>query len=218
MTIYCFSGLGADERAFQYVDFSHHTIIHVKWIDAELNESLENYAHRIASIIDQSQPFILLGLSFGGMLCVEISKTIKSEKLILLSSITGRHEMPARMKISGALNLYRFVPAKYFNKPSKIAHFLFGVKTEKERNLLDQILQDSDPKFVKWALEAITKWKNTQVPVCHRIHGTEDRIFPYKLQNVDKTIQCGGHLMVVSQADEVSNAINSCISINNVNK
>lgn len=218
MTIYCFSGLGADERAFQYIDFSHHTIVHVKWIDANPNETLENYAHRIASIIDQSQPFALLGLSFGGMLCVEISKKMKPEKLIVLSSITGRDEMPARMKISGALNLYRFVPAKYFNKPSKIAHYLFGVKTEKERNLLDQIVQDSDPKFVKWALEAITKWTNTQKPICHRIHGTEDRIFPYKLQKVDTTIQGGGHLMVVSHADEVSSAINSFISTNNVNK
>lgn len=217
MTIYCFSGLGADERAFQFLDFSHHTIVHVKWIEALPNESLKSYAHRIGAIIDHKEPFVLLGLSFGGMLCVELSKHLNPVQVILLSSITSRNEMPARMKLSGALRLYRIIPSKYFNQPSKIAHALFGVKTEKEKNLLDQILRDSDPKFVKWALNAITQWKNKTTPNCYRIHGTKDRIFPYTLQTVDVTIQDGGHLMVVSHAEEVSTAINEVISLNNVN-
>lgn len=217
MKIYCFSGLGADERAFQFLDFSGHTVVHVKWIDVHSDETLESYAQRIGEIIDTSEAFVLLGLSFGGMLCVELSKTFNPTQIILLSSITGRHEMPIRMKISGALNLYRFVPAKYFNQPSKIAHRLFGVKTELEINLLDQILKDSDAHFVKWALNAITQWKNTEVPSCYRIHGTLDRIFPYKLQRVDTTISGGGHLMVVSHADEVSAAIKKAISLIKVN-
>lgn len=218
MKIYCFSGLGADERAFQFIDFSSHTIVHVKWIEAQTDETLENYAHRIGSIIDKSEPFILLGLSFGGMLCVEISKLLKPEKLLLLSTITCRDGMPLRMKIAGAFHVYNLIPAKYFNQPSKIAYQLFGVKTEEEKNLLDQIIRDSDPTFIKWALKAISKWKNTQIPSCYRIHGTQDRIFPYKLQNVEDTIKDGGHLMVISHAEEVSAAINSCISTINVNK
>lgn len=217
MTIYCFSGLGADERAFQLLDFSNWTVIHVKWIDAQPNETLEHYAQRIGSVIDTTQPFVLLGLSFGGMLCVELAKTLNPSQVILLSSIAGRHEMPLRMKVSGAFNLYRLVPAKYFNQPSKIAHSLFGVKTQEEIHLLDQILKDSDAKFVKWALNAITQWKNTKVPNCFRIHGTEDRIFPYKLQTVDATISGGGHFMVVSHANEVSASIHKAISTKNVN-
>ena len=217
MTIYCFSGLGADERAFQFLRFPEYVIIHVNWIDPLKNESLESYAYRISKVINTSEPFILLGLSFGGMLCIEITKIMKPEALILLSSIAGRHEMPVRMKISGALNLYRFVPTKYFTKPSKIAHFLFGTSTQHEKTLLNQILMDSDPKYTQWALQAITNWKNTEVPACFRVHGTVDRIFPIQLiKNVDHQIKGGGHLMVISNADLVNKAINTCLSINNV--
>ena len=105
MNIYCFSGLGADRRAFQYLDFDQNTVTHVPWIDALPNETVESYAKRMSSVIDTSKPFIIMGLSFGGMLCVEMTKFLKPSGVILLSSITGRHEMPIRMKITGFLKL-----------------------------------------------------------------------------------------------------------------
>lgn len=217
MNVYCFSGLGADERAFQFLNFPNHSLIHVPWIQPLKNESLESYAHRIGKIIDTTQPFSLIGLSFGGMLCTEIAKEKKPVSLILLSSIAGRHEMPVRMKIAGSLNLYAAIPSNYFTKPSKIANFLFGTKSNQERKLLNQILLESDPLYTKWALQAITKWKNIEVTPCFRVHGSKDRIFPVQLiKKVDYVIKGGGHLMIVSLAKEVSLAINACISTNNV--
>ena len=37
--------------------------------------------------IDTSRNPILIGLSFGGMMCIEIAKLIPVEKVILISSI-----------------------------------------------------------------------------------------------------------------------------------
>lgn len=207
MNIYCFSGLGADYRAFQFIDFAEHNVIHVPWIDPVSNETLESYANRLGDIISTNEPFVLIGLSFGGMLALEISKTKKPHQLILISSIVAHSEKPARMKIAGKLKLYQFVPKKYFTRPNRIAYSLFGTKTAQEKELLDQILKDSDPDFIRWALNSISQWKNKEKLACKRIHGTDDRIFPIKNLSIDVAIEGGGHLMVVSHSKEVGKAI-----------
>ncbi len=48
-TLNFISGLGADERVFQYLDVPVPDKNFVKWIDPRKNESLENYAARLAS-------------------------------------------------------------------------------------------------------------------------------------------------------------------------
>lgn len=207
MNIYCFSGLGADHRAFQFIDFAEHNVVHVPWIHPLSNETLESYANRLGEIINTAEPFVLIGLSFGGMLALEISKTKKPHQLILISSITSHSEKPTRMKIVGKLKLYQCVHKKYFTRPNKIAYSLFGTKTAQEKELLDQILEDSDPDFIRWALNSISQWKNEEKIECKRIHGTEDRIFPIKNLICDVKIEGGGHLMVVSHAKEVGIAI-----------
>ena len=39
--IYLFSGLGADERVFQKLDFSNYEVTFVKWIEPIQNEPIE---------------------------------------------------------------------------------------------------------------------------------------------------------------------------------
>lgn len=204
MKIYCFSGLGADERAFQLLDTCGHEWVHVQWISPLPEESLESYARRLGVVVDTSESFILLGLSFGGMLAQEIAKEKKPERLILLSTITKQSEKPLRMRIAGKLRLYGMIPDRYFTQPSRIAHRLFGAKTEQEKHLLNQILADGDPVYIKWALRSIYLWRNEQAVESLRIHGTEDRLFPHTHLTVDHLIEGGGHLMVISHAQEVS--------------
>lgn len=208
MTIYCISGLGADERAFQYLNVAPHQLVHIPWLQPQKNETLDHYAVRMSENINDSEPFSLMGLSFGGMLSVEISKLKKPEKLFLLSTIIGKKEKPLRMKIAGKLGLYKYVPSKYFTQPNKMAHRLFGTKTQSEKELLDQIIRENDPHFIRWALEAISIWENTEYPKnAIRIHGTDDKIFPPKNLDIQYLIEGGGHLMVVSDAKEVSEII-----------
>lgn len=85
--IYFISGLGADRRAFSKLIFSEHfPMIHLDWISPEPNESLRSYASRLALEIDSSNPFYLVGLSFGGMLATEIAKELNPIHTFLISS------------------------------------------------------------------------------------------------------------------------------------
>ena len=88
-TIYCISGLGADERAFSKLKIDGYSLRVIPWLMPEPGETIQHYATRMRAIIDDPEP-ILMGLSFGGMLCAEIAKQIPVQKLILISSVKSK--------------------------------------------------------------------------------------------------------------------------------
>lgn len=97
MKIYAISGLGADERAFQFLEFPYE-VVHVKWITPEGDESMSSYAKRLCAQVDTSEPFALVGLSFGGMLATEMCKFIKPVHTILLSSAETKRRSHGGLK------------------------------------------------------------------------------------------------------------------------
>lgn len=209
-TVYFISGLGADRRAFRKLIFPpDFTLVHLDWIPAEPNESLENYAARLALSIDTSVPFYLVGLSFGGMLATEIAKKLNPIHTFLISSTPTFKELPWYYRMAGALNLEKLVPVSFLKKGNNLGLKFLGAKTRDERVLLRQLVIDSDPYFMKWALTCILNWRNTERPVnLTHIHGTTDNILPFRfLAKPDFTIEGGGHFMVYANAGEIMEII-----------
>ncbi|HEX2683975.1 MAG TPA: alpha/beta hydrolase [Ferruginibacter sp.] len=209
MNIYFFSGLGADKRVFAKLQLpATWNIEYVEWIPNLEDEALENYCKRLSAQIDTSQPSSFVGLSFGGIIAIEISKFIKPDKIIIISSVSTKSELPMDWLGKFLLQkckLFKLIPRSAFNKPNRVLHWLFETKTEDEKKLLDQVIKDTPPDFAKWALGNILNWKNETRPsnLLH-IHGSADRIFPIKKTKADIRIEGGGHLMVYSQAEQVS--------------
>ena len=67
---------------FQNFSFEGYNVIHIDWIFPLENETLQNYALRISENIKDEKAF-LIGLSFGGIISVEISKIKKFKKVFL---------------------------------------------------------------------------------------------------------------------------------------
>jgi pimeloyl-ACP methyl ester carboxylesterase len=209
VNIYCISGLGADKRAFEKLRFPDHCkVYHLEWIKPHKNERLEQYAKRLTERIDLSKPFVLIGLSFGGMIAVAMNQFIKPEKTILISSIGCTSELPWYFRLAGRLHLHRSIPLFLLNHPTRIVHWLFGAKRMRERKMLDQIITDNDPRFFKWALGAILTWKQDQRPprLIH-IHGSQDKLLPLQYTYPDIVIDKGSHFSVWTKANAVSKAI-----------
>lgn len=210
MNVYFISGLGADKRAFQYLQLDADIKVHhLEWFSNNKNETIEQYAQRMAEHIDATQPFCLVGLSFGGIVANEIAKFVKPDKLFLLSTAKTRSELPLLFRIAGTLGLHHLMPIKSFFKNKKMVYRFFGAKSEREQHLLDEILKDSDPNFIVWAIDKIAKWKNTQLPEHYlHLHGDKDIIFPIKYIKNCKKVEEGTHLMVVKKFRAVSESIN----------
>ncbi|RQO30229.1 alpha/beta hydrolase [Taibaiella sp. KBW10] len=202
--VYFISGLGSDERVFQHLDLNAYEVHHIKWIKPFYKESMAAYARRLAQQINDVKP-VIVGLSMGGMMAVEIGKFLETEKIILISSAKYASELPRQYNFFAKLKLHRYLPDFLLNRPNKILYRLFGVDKQRDKVLLRSIIQDTDPKFVRWAIDAILEWDNEEVrgKVIH-IHGTEDRIIPIKNIAADYIISKGSHSLVFQKPEEIS--------------
>jgi len=208
MKIYLISGLAADARVFKNLKFPEHVeVVNLDWIPPLRNESLREYALRLAEKIDKSEKFALLGLSMGGMIAVEISKVVSPEKLILISSIPVAKHLPFYFMWAGKIGLHKIIPVSFFRYGSIIKR-VFTAESAEDKEILRQVIRDSDPKFVKWAIHAILKWDNDMIPAkYYHIHGSRDEMLPMRFTKPTHIIQKAGHLMVVNRAEEISSLL-----------
>ncbi|TJZ50874.1 alpha/beta hydrolase [Sphingobacterium olei] len=204
--VFAFSGLGADKRVFQQLDFSDMEVIHIKWLQPREEEYLGSYVHRLAEHYHiPKHGATVIGLSFGGICVSELAKTYDFEKIVLLSSAKTKMELPKSYALTSLLSLHKLIPETQLTKPNALLDWLFGVSSTHDRETLADIIQDTDVKFLKWAIHRIANWKNTVVPTsCLHIHGDKDRIIP--IRNVDYSIKIkgGGHFMTLNKAEEIS--------------
>ncbi len=210
--IYCVSGLGADKRVFQKLKFQGYQPIHIQWIEPQQGENIADYARRLTTQIKSDYP-ILIGLSFGGIITVEIAKQIPTEKVILVSSTKNKHEVPFYFQIFRWLPIHRLFPAKLMLWASQwMATWFFSLETVAECKLLRAILFDTNARFLKWAIHQVVIWKNELIPDnIYHIHGKSDRIFPFKFVNEDFSVEKGGHFMIMNQAEYISKLIQEII-------
>ena len=209
--LYCISGFGADERVFGKLDFADNDVHFIQWKIPEKKESLAHYAERMRQEIVHSNP-IVIGLSFGGMMAVEIAKIISTEKIILMSSIATVDEMPFSMKLAGALHVNKFIPLRPSAILAPLENYNLGVRTPEEKKLVSEYRKNINLVYSAWAIEQILQWKNRWYPEnAVHIHGSRDHIFPLKYIRADYVIQGSGHLCLMDKSDEVSKVLQQII-------
>jgi pimeloyl-ACP methyl ester carboxylesterase len=202
--LYIFSGLGADERAFQRIDFSGFSTVFIKWIVPQSTDTIENYATRLLDQITTTKP-TLIGLSFGGLIAVEVAKQIDTEKVIIIASAKTKIEIPFYYRLAGKIGLHKLLPTRLLKSSNFITNWFFGTTSKFDKQLLKQILIDTDPTFLKWAIDKVAKWTNkTQIQNLIHIHGSNDKILPLTFLNCNVKIHNGGHLMTINMAEELN--------------
>jgi pimeloyl-ACP methyl ester carboxylesterase len=203
-TIYCISGLGADERVFSKIVVPGYVLQPLQWKIPQKKETLQQYAQRMLEEIKEEKP-VLMGLSFGGMMSIEIAKLVEVEKVIIISSIKSANELPGWMRFAGKLGLDKMVPLKSFKVMEPVQNYKLGVTNEEERRMAIEYRRSADSRYTNWAINQVLNWKNDwHPPAIYHIHGTKDRMFPIKKIIPDYTVNEGGHLMIMNKADEIN--------------
>ena len=206
MTVYFISGQAADEKLFENLRLPPHINIgHVHWIEPLKHETLIDYCNRLSQQIDTSDDFVLIGVSLGGIVAVELNKILHPKQTIIISSIATMHELGPVLKFIRFFRIHKIVPAGLYKWHTPILNWYFGAKNKREKELLRFYSRSTTKNYMNWAVNEILNWKNEQRPPnLFQIHGTKDRIFPYKRTHADVLIKDGTHLIVHNHADEIS--------------
>ena len=209
---YFISGIATDERALRYQYDAVPNSIYMPFPKHDKKDTMSTYVQKFIPLIDTTTPFNIVGHSMGGIMAMELIQHVQPQKVILLSTIKSRGEMPFKLKQLSVTHFHKLLPGKGF-----ISSVRFGSRFKSElkkmeglREMAVSMAEANDPGFLYWAVNAIVKWKGTEDyrnDVIH-IHGTRDEVFPYsKLKNVIPVFG-GTHVMNMTRAEEVNRLLN----------
>ncbi len=206
--VYLMPGMSANSLIFERIEFpSNFSLHYLEWIDPRKDESLEEYAKRFSKLIIHKNP-ILIGVSFGGVLIQEISKIIKYNKLIIISSIKCNEELPPHMKFGKITKSYKLLPLKWINDFESLISFVLGPKIKKRVELYRKYLSKRDQNYLNWCIRELIEWKqNKPIDNIIHIHGSKDVIFPTNLLSDYIELPGGDHAMILKRAEWISKKI-----------
>lgn len=210
MNIYYISGLGADQRAFDKLDFvKEYNATYIPWLaPQQKKEDVALYAKRMAKKISGPNP-ILVGLSFGGIIAMEIAKLIPVKKVLLISSCKTKDELPPQIKKAGSFGLDALVPNSLVKKSKPIVHKFLGTISPEEKEIANDFIDQLDDDYLSWSMRTISRWKNTEIPCpIFHIHGDRDLLLQSSFLKADHVIKGGNHFMLYNKAAEINPLIN----------
>lgn len=204
--VYFVPGMAAGGEIFRNIRFPKEKYeTHVlEWMIPEKNESIEAYAKRMAARIKAPNP-ILIGVSFGGVVAEEMSFFLNLKKLIIISSVKTRSELPRRMRFASATKAYKLVPTSLVLSVEDLTKFSIGPRSRKRLSLYQQYLHVRDKGYLDWAMEKMVTWnRNEKLKNVIHIHGEKDMVFPIKYIKDCIVIEGGTHIMILNRGREIS--------------
>ena len=195
-------GLGASSKIFEFIKLDKKfKLIKLDWISPYENESLGSYAKRMTKKIKHKNSYIL-GVSFGGILVQEMSVFYKFSRVIIVSSVKSKFELPLSMVLARKTKANIFFPSKWINDIENLVLFVFGDLVKKRVMYYKRYLSARDPKYLKWAVKQQINWKRTSIiPNLVHIHGDKDNVFPSRYIKNAIIVKDGTHAMILIKSD-----------------
>ena len=216
MKIYQISGLGANGKAFKNLKLNNNfEQIDVPWLQPEINESLAHYTERMLDKINPTEDFLLMGLSFGGILVQEMNRFVNPKHTILLSTIKDRAEMPRLFRFASETNVHKLVPMNFLTSDKVFSYMMLRkIYFPKKQDALDEIFEFKDHYYLRWSINQIVNWHRSsdyQIDNLTHIHGNKDIVFPISNIKNCEVVEEGTHIMVMQKPKIVSELINQVL-------
>jgi len=212
--IYFVPGLAASSKIFEYLQFPENKFdLHfLEWLlPLSEKESIENYSKRMADLVTEKNA-VLVGVSFGGIMVQEMSKHLSTKKIIIISSVKSKNELPNRLKAIQKTKAYKLFPTKIISNIEEFSVYAFGDFAEKRVKLYKEYLSVRDTNYLNWAIYNVLHWQqNKPIENTLHIHGVDDGIFPVKHIKDFTPIEKGTHIMILNKAKTISEIITNSL-------
>jgi len=211
---YLVPGLAASVKIFDHLVLPTDEIeLHyLPWLlPLSPKEVLGSYAKRMAALVTEPNS-VLLGVSFGGIMVQEMSKHVAVDKIIIVSSVKCRKELPNRLKFIQKTKIYKLFPSNTISAIEDFSIVAFGDFAKKRVQLYKEYLSIRNSDYLEWAIYNVLHWKQiTPLPNIVHIHGDDDSVFPIKHIKNCEVILGGTHVMILYNAKSISKIIREII-------
>ncbi len=212
--IYRFPGMGADCRLYSEIQpVSGYTFVDMEWEYFSGIDTLRKYAEAVSVKINTEEPFVLMGISMGGMICSELTDMLSPLKTILISSAKYSPEIPPYLRTLKHLPFEKIITPFSVKKSIPALPITLGKVDDKHLAILNDMVLRSDVRFLQFAARAICSWEKPDfnaAKILH-IHGSADKVLPLKYIRSAEVIPNGSHLMVWTHAPEINAQIQACL-------
>ena len=199
--IYFVPGLAAGKEIFEHILLPKDTYeVHIiEWLIPVKNESIQDYAKRMAAEVKEPNP-ILIGVSFGGVMVQEMNGFLNVKKLIIISSVKSKMELPSKMKVFKIIPAYRLIPKSFLENTKSLVKYGLGIKSKNKLELYQNYLSVKNTDYLKWAIKQMVSWNQSEeIENIVHIHGDKDTVFPIKKINKCIIVPEGTHIMLITK-------------------
>ncbi len=211
--VYLFPGQGADERLFKHLELPPgYDTVNISYPVPEKKETLAEFALRFVEEIDRSRPYILLGVSLGGMICTELRDTLDPLETIVISSAKSAHELPGRYTFLKSFHLNRIIPKGMTKAGARVLQGIVEPDRKQDKETFKEMLKAKDPLYLKRTVDMIISWdRNPWSEHIIHIHGEKDHTIPIRNVRYDYLIEEGSHMMMITRAGEINQIIRNIL-------
>ena len=163
--VYFLPGLAANSSIFKHIQLDTNVFeMHfLEWMIPFDDESISEYAIRFCKKINHENA-ILVGVSFGGIIAQEMNLVYDFKKIIIISSVKARHELPLHLQLAGKTKVYKLLPTSLFAQNiDLLSKYAFGKPIVKRLDLYKQYLSITDKRYLDWAIKQVVSWPCTAI-------------------------------------------------------
>ena len=211
---YLIPGQGSDGRLFKNIIIEKYDTQIIEYVVPLKGETMATYAMRLATQIDTTKRFSIVGVSLGGMLAIEMSKILQPEEVILIASAKTKQEIPKLYQFFKQFPVHRVLGGRFYKFWTILLQPLYEPLSKEDQKLWRSMMKEKDPVFMKRAVRCIVEWENVDyagVDLLH-LHGAKDKTLPIKNIEAPVIIENGTHVMTLTNGKELSGIINNWLA------
>jgi len=213
---YFIGGFATDRQLYEHQLEHIPRAVYLPFPVPEPADTMATYARKFIPLIDTAAPFNIVATSMGGIITMELVKHIAPEKVILISSVKCRAEMPWRLRQLKYTRLYRLLPGRAYIPAIRYGSWLVPEirNIPGLRDLVIRMAGNNAPGFLSWCVHAIVRWEggnDYREDIIH-IHGTRNAMFPYRLIRNAIPVEGGTHNMLLTRKEEITALLQRCLA------
>jgi pimeloyl-ACP methyl ester carboxylesterase len=197
-------GLTANASLLEFQSDVFPQMIVPEWPPPKRRETLASYGKRLAEQVDPGVPCFVGGVSFGGIVALEMALHLQTLGCVLISSMSSPKQLP---RMGKAVRPIAVIGPEVLGPIGKV--IATASRPALSRGARMRLTRLSHPSRARerWGLWAVIRWKPSAYkwpfPV-HQIHGSADKTIRPSRQWKCTLVEGAGHMMVMTHAGVVN--------------